>query len=155
LTIVNILFSALLGASFYTLVKTRSYLQSGTFEPKYNTDYFARMVIGTVGGIVLAATLNLDGLASGSRWLRFTPGVLALIGGYSAEAVEQILQRMADVLLSITRGDGSSDAQAKAKLTQAQTAADVQVMLAELKTARGDDAKFGALMDDITTRLKR
>ena len=73
-----------------------------------------------------------DKLGSGAG-ATLTPGVLAILGGYSAEVVEQVLQRLADILLAIIQGDGSAQTQAKADKAQTQKNAQATQMLAELE----------------------
>ena len=116
-TTLNAIFGALLGASFYVLVKTQPYLLNRSYDPKFNGSYISRFVIGVIGGLILSIALGPflttklgDGLNTS-----LSPGVLALIGGYSAEAVELVLQRVSDILVTAVRGDGSTDA--KTKLT--------------------------------------
>jgi hypothetical protein len=64
-------------------------------------------------------------LDSKNTWIGLTPGVLALLGGYSSEAVENVLQRIVDILLAIIRGDASADT--NAKVAAAKVTADVQI----------------------------
>jgi hypothetical protein len=79
--------------------------------------------------------------------------VLAILGGYSAEAVEQVLQRLVDVLLATVRGDGSAQIQAKVATEQAQKNAQVQELLAKLEV-HTNDAKVSADIQRIRDILK-
>ncbi len=48
--------------------------------------------------------------------------MIALLGGFSAEAVNQILQRLVDVLVAFVRGDGSDIAKAREEELKAKLA---------------------------------
>jgi len=151
----NALCGAALGASFYVLLRTQPYLKDRSYNPKYNASYLVRFGTGIIAGVILATAIGpqLD-LSTGAA-KALTPGVLAILGGYAAEAVEQILQRLVEVLLAVVRGDGSSQAQAKAAAEQAGKAARLQELLPELDAARRDDAKFKAAIDKIRATLRK
>jgi hypothetical protein len=150
----NAVAGAGLGASFYVLLRTQPYLVNRSYDPKYNAAYISRFITGLVGGVILATTLAPTLMAQGTAIAKLSPGVLALLGGYSAEAVEQILQRLVEVLLSLVRGDASSSTQAK--LTAEQTAKNAKVaeLLPDLSAAKDDPAAFDATIQKIRAALK-
>jgi hypothetical protein len=153
----NTFSGAALGACFYILMKTQPYLVNRSFDPKYNASYYARFITGTIGGVILATAIDSafpDQLGSKSS-VKFTPGILAILGGYAAEAVEQVLQRLVDVLLALVRGDGSAAAKAGAVAEQADHSADLRERLAELQAARGDEAKFKTVLAALQAALKK
>src|SRR5436190_18888455 len=81
--LLNWLFGAGLGASFYVLTKTQPYLVERSFDPKYNNAYLSRFVIGIVAGVILAFTAGaLIGKEAGVL-AKLSSGVIAIIGGYS------------------------------------------------------------------------
>lgn len=140
---------ATLGASFYILLRTQPYLVSRSFDPKYNGAYLCRFVTGLTAGVILATGI--------SSWLyhqhldeTLSPGVLAILGGYSAEAVEQILQRLVEILLAVVRGDGSAQAQAKAAAENVQRSARLQQLIAEVESAQA-----GGLTADAAAALRK
>ncbi|WP_116117888.1 hypothetical protein [Paraburkholderia sp. BL6669N2] len=92
---------AVLGASFYVLLRAQPYLVNRSYDPKYNAMYISRLITGVVAGIILSIGLQE---AIGHSNAAFTPGALAILGGYAAEAVEVILKRLVDVLLAIFQG---------------------------------------------------
>jgi hypothetical protein len=148
-----------LGACFYILMKLQPYLENRSFDPKYRGAYITRFVIGMVAGVILAYVwaylFNAQQASSDKFSLRsFTPGIVGILGGFSAEAVEQILQRIVEVLLSLVRGDNSG--QVQAKLTAQQTAkfADVRDQLDALDKAKNDPAQFQKQMDAVKALLK-
>src|ERR1700687_3511445 len=121
-TALNAFMGAGLGESFYVLLRTQPYLVNRSYDPKYNAAYISRFITGVIGGVILAIAV---GPALGSKLgsgpgATLTPGVLAILGGYAAESVELILQRLVEVLLALVRGDGSAQAQAKVAAEQAQ-----------------------------------
>ena len=121
-----------LGSSFYGLYTANKYIVERRYDPKYNQVYFVRFVLGLTSGTILGYFgQNLMGSSAGDVARKFTPPILALLGGYSAEAVSQILQRVADTLVTMVRG--SNDDVVKAKSDAAESKA--QQKLVEAKTA--------------------
>lgn len=157
-TALNAFMGAGLGASFYVLLKTQPYLVNRSYDPKYNAAYISRFITGVIAGVILATAIGpalAKQLGSGAG-ATLTPGVLAILGGYAAEAVETILQRLVEALLALVRGDGSAQAQAKAAAEQGEKSATLLGLLPELEaaSARRDDAKFNESLQKIRTALK-
>jgi mannitol-specific phosphotransferase system IIBC component len=135
-----------LGSSFYALHTASSYITSGTFDPKYNNTYLIRLSLGLLSGLILAYFLkdfinaaltgsnNAASTGSNPDKIGVSVSALALIGGYAAEAVAQILGRVSDTLVTLISG---SD---KDKIAVAKQKADAD---AEKKTgqALGDAVK--------------
>lgn len=90
-----------LGAGFYTLTTVRRYIINRTFNPRYIPTYIIRFVLGITAGIILA--LFLKDVMNSDEY-NFSVELLALVGGFSADAVSIILQRIADVLITIFKG---------------------------------------------------
>ncbi len=145
----NIIFGAALGAAFYILLNTQEYLVKRSFDPKYNSVYAARFITGLIGGVILANALGpiLKGQFESTK-LGFTPGILAILGGYAAEAVQQILQRLVEIMLAAVRGDGSGPAAAKAQAAISARDQRVRQLLIEHERET-DPAKKKAIMDQI------
>jgi len=139
-TSVNVVFGASLGAAFYILVKTQPYLVNRSYDPKFNASYISRFITGVIGGVILAIALGpfLTEKLGNTFGKTLTPGILALLGGFSAEAVELILQRLVDVLLAAVRGDGSVAVQAKASASAAAKNARVEAALDNAIDAHSD-----------------
>ncbi len=123
-TSLNAFFGAVLGASFYVLVKTQPYLANRSYDPKFNASYISRFFTGIIGGLILSIALGpfISGKLGTELDQSLSPGVIALLGGFSARAVELILQRLVEVLMAAVRGDGSEEA--KARLVAAAAARD-------------------------------
>src|SRR5215467_14491967 len=98
-------FAAALGACFYVLFKTHEYVRDRTFDPRYNSVYVVRLVLGILSGLTLSIVVSQAQLFKGAL-KDLGPAVIALLGGFSTEAVYVILQRLVDILLAAVRGDG-------------------------------------------------
>jgi hypothetical protein len=151
----NAFFGAGLGAAFYILIRTHRYLVERSFDPKYNNAYLTRFFTGLVAGFILATVTDfLLGTDPGKSTLAsITPGVIAILGGFSAEAVEQVLQRMVEILLTAIRGDASVQAKAQATSEKNQAFLDVAESLNDLKVLH-PDARSREKVDEILTRLR-
>ena len=153
----NAFAGAALGASFYVLLKTQPYLLNRSYDPKYNASYISRFITGVIGGVILSVALGpwvadkMNSVPGGT----ITPGVLAILGGYAAEAVEQILQRLVDILLAAVRGDGSAQAQAKAASAQADKNAKVETLVSDLEGGAATPAEVKAAAQKIRAALRR
>src|SRR5262249_36900263 len=101
----NWLAAAALGATFYALFTAHEYVKNRTFDPKYNSIYLIRFILGVVAGLILGNVgPHLPGVSDTSNLQTLGTAVLALLGGFSAEAVNQILQRVVDVVLAAVMG---------------------------------------------------
>lgn len=153
MTYLNLLFAASLGASFYVLMKTQPYLVNRSYDPKYNAVYLSRFFIGVIAGVILAVILgpSLKKALDQVPGAELTPAILALMGGFAAEAVELILQRVVEVMLSAVRGDGSAQVQAK----QAEKNADLEKMLVAILAAGDDKEKREAAVQQARAVLRQ
>ena len=159
-TSVNAFFGAMLGASFYVLVKTQPYLANRSYDPKFNASYISRFFTGVTGGMILSIALGpfISGKLGTALDQSLSPGVIALLGGFSARAVELILQRLVEVLMAAVRGDGSDEA--KARLTAASAAKDAAVKKAldaviDAHAAAAPPARIKALLDNVRDVLSK
>lgn len=111
----NWCFAAALGAVFYVLFTAHGYVKDRTFDPRYNAVYLIRFVLGVLSGLILAIVLERFMKSSPNNTVsNLGPSVIALLGGFSTEAVYQVLQRFVDMLLAAVRGDDSDAAKTKA-----------------------------------------
>jgi len=146
---------AMIGSFFYTIIRLQPYLENRTFDPKYNSAYANRLVTGIVAGVILAYVLRDWALANKSETIKnLSAGTIGIVGGFSAEAVQEVLQRIKDILLSLIRGDNSAQVQAKANAQQAATAAGVRDKLSDIENAKTDVERKTAL-DAAKAALKR
>lgn len=126
-----LLSAAALGASFSALFMANRYIQEGTFDPKYNISYWIRFVLGLIAGFILATLIDLDAIeiaggASTESTSAFARPLLAMIGGFSAAVVYRILNRLADTVESLFRGDMREQLNAKRNAQQSQVQAESQ-----------------------------
>ena len=157
-TSVNAFFGAMLGASFYVLVKTQPYLANRSYDPKYNASYISRFFTGVIGGLILSIALGpfISGKLGTELDQSLSPGVIALLGGFSARAVELILQRLVEVLISAVRGDGSDDARNRLAAAAAVKDDIVKKALDDVIDAHmsgAPAAKVKALLDNVRDEL--
>jgi hypothetical protein len=153
---VNVLFGASLGAAFYVLVRTQPYLTNRSYDPKYNAAYISRFITGVIAGVILAYIVGptlVHGLSE-MRGAEFTPELVAMLGGYAAEAVELVLQRFVDVLLTAVRGDGSAQAKAKATIAHNAKVARIEAATGEILEA-GDIHAAKAAVLKLRSSLRR
>lgn len=139
----NWMAAAALGATFSALFTAYRYIVNRTFDPQYTAVYWVRIILGGVAGVVLA---NF-GQHLGGADAPFTPPLLALLGGYSAEAVNQILMRFTEMLVAAVKGNNETQLREKEKEVTAVKAkareelARQKERTAEELTAILDDAK--------------
>jgi hypothetical protein len=132
----NWMFAAALGAVFYVLFTAHGFVKDRTFDPRYNSLYVIRFFLGVLAGLILAIVLE-KWRPSAKGSIDLGPAVIALLGGFSTEAVYQILQRLVEILLAAVRGDDSDRAKAKASQrasTELLALADDPTMPQELKS---------------------
>jgi len=129
----NLGFGAALGAAFFSLFNAHEYVKNRTFDPKYNSVYLIRFVLGVIAGLILG---NLGTLfKDNAMFARLGPGVIALLGGFSAEAVNQILQRLVEIMVAVVKG--SNDDAAKAR--EEQLKAKLATQLSDAKQTVGQE----------------
>jgi hypothetical protein len=129
----NWLFAAGLGAAFFGLFTAHEYVKNRTFDPRYNSVYLIRFVLGVVAGLILG---NLSALFDkNDTFMRLGPGLIALLGGFSAEAVNQILQRLVEIMVTVVKG-GNDDV---AKAREEQLKAKFATQMTATKQAVGQD----------------
>jgi hypothetical protein len=139
-----------LGSAFYALYTASHYVKNSTFNPKYSQTYVVRFLLGILSGIILALFLRdsfIDKAGDpkspdGSSPLsRLSVAALALIGGYAAEAVARILDRVSETLVTLVSG-GDKD---KAEAVKSKATAD-----AEKKTQAVTSEAVRKLQDALT-----
>lgn len=104
-----LLCAAGLGASFSALFKANRYIMSGNFDPKLESSYWIRFVLGIMAGMLLATMIPIEKAVESG----FGKPLLAMLGGFAADMVYKILTRLIETVASLVRGDmkGMIDAQ--------------------------------------------
>lgn len=83
-----------LGASFFALFKANRYVVTSTFDPNFEPTYWVRFALGLIAGTILGAFVDIGGGQFGKQ-------TLAALGGFSADAVQRILNRLVEAVSSL------------------------------------------------------
>jgi len=95
-----LLAAASLGSCFANLQRLKSFISAGTYDPKFQSSYWARWVMGVISGILLSQILYgvITGMQGEDHATMLSPELgepaLALLGGYSADLVHRALNRV-------------------------------------------------------------
>lgn len=81
-----------LGVSFYLLKSVSTAIQKGTLVPEDAIYYTALIFLGVIAGIILSEIISLYTASNGVNL--FNKSILALIGGFSSDAIFSILQSL-------------------------------------------------------------
>ena len=110
-------FASALGAIFYILFAAHEYVKNRTFDPRYNSLYIIRFVLGVISGLLLATIVASKYSDPKAMMANLAPATVAILGGFSTEAVYQILQRLVEIMLAAVRGDNVPAVRAQATET--------------------------------------
>lgn len=180
-----------LGASFAALYKASSYIAQGNFDTTYNSSYWIRFCLGLISGLVLSVmvsdnVLTMPAVASGgagalgaasgtasaptlagSSGNFFDPAfirpLLAMLGGFSADLLYTILNRLVETLGSLFQGSTKNlidikqqEADARLATLKAQNQIDLAMKLVALQREVGTaanpadiQAKIDKLLNDV------
>jgi hypothetical protein len=115
-----LLSAAGLGAGFSALFRATRYIVKGTFDPKYESSYWIRFILGIIAGMILATLIPIGELVKSSAdssklvlKAGFEKPLLAMAGGFSADLVYRIMARIIEAISSLVRGDASTQVEAK------------------------------------------
>ncbi|MEY2551355.1 MAG: hypothetical protein QOG12_1499, partial [Verrucomicrobiota bacterium] len=80
-----------------------------------------------------------------------------IIGGYSAEAVQQVLQRLADILVAVVRGDNSAQVKAELAAQNAEKAKQARDKIVDAKAAHatGKPDEVAKALSELDSVLKK
>lgn len=148
-----------LGAAFSALFTAYRYISDGTYDPKYESTYWLRFILGLMAGLLLPALIPIGGDANDST---LTKPLLALLGGFSAAMLYRILERLVTTVESLVRGDSRELRAAEREALTARAVADVGrerlAVVSELRRVqdrvRGDgDARISEALDQLVEAL--
>lgn len=149
---------AALGASFYALFEVYKYITKNSYDPKYDSIYWIRFVLGIVSGVILAQFIFVDPAILGdgvdeveremnnSRELggfMFYKPLLAFLGGFSARVVHKILNSMVEAIETFISGSARDMLVAReeaAKVKMEQQIAAIKRSNAQAATAQRMEA---------------
>ena len=182
--LLNLLFyisAAGLGASFAALYKANSYITRGTFDPTYHTSYWIRFCLGLIAGLVLSVmvsdsalhgaegqagnALNAASSITANDFLNpaFLRPMLAMLGGFSADLLYTILNRLVETTASLFQGSTKNlldmqrqEAEARLAANNIQSQIDLAAKLVKLQQDVGKgtnpadiQAKIDKLLNDV------
>ncbi|MBV8738201.1 MAG: hypothetical protein JO007_13280 [Alphaproteobacteria bacterium] len=133
-----------LGSCFANLQRINTVISDGTYDPRVQSTYWTRWVMGVISGIVLSQLVYDFFLAHGGHdaSARAIPDaigqpLLALLGGYSVDFVHGILKRAITTLANFfgVSMDGATASQQHAAMAEA--VATQRVALAAATIGRG------------------
>jgi hypothetical protein len=131
--------AAMLGSAFYSTFEASKYIVAQTYDSRYAGIYVIRFLLGITAGLILA---NFGNALIQPTTPAGDLGVatFALLGGYSADAVNSVLMRVSDTLSAAVKGRSDSEVASKdQQLRAAQTVADVQERRAMIATKQLED----------------
>ena len=151
-----------LGAAFSALFTAYRYISDGTYDPKYESTYWVRFILGLMAGLLLPALIPLGGDADGGGAALSRP-LLALLGGFSAAVVYRILERLVAAVESVVQADTREVRTAERELESGRAALEVErerlTLIGELRRledqarARGGAPELGDAIDDLIRKL--
>lgn len=120
--------AASLGSCFANLQRINTVISDGTYDPRVQSTYWTRWVMGVISGIVLSQLVydfflthsGTDASANGAAGAIGQP-MLALLGGYSVDLVHGLLERAITTLGNFfgISGDGTTASQQQAAMAEA------------------------------------
>jgi hypothetical protein len=95
------------GATLANLKRLNRYISDCNYDPRYDSSYWTRLVMGLISGVILSqvvfgALVGGDSAAAnspgGSALLGFGQPILAILGGFSADLVHDVLTHLIGVI---------------------------------------------------------
>lgn len=116
-----------LGACFNALSTAYWFIQAGTYDPRLDSSYWIRIVLGIIAGLLISQlvplggpeALDAQGNPTGSTATLGKP-LLALLGGYSASMVNSVLQRLVETVQAMFKGGAADTTAANEAIARAK-----------------------------------
>ena len=89
-----------LGVLFYLLKNVSKSIKEAILLPEESIEYMAQIVLGIIAGLILAEILSIY-ITDPNNINLFNKSILALIGGFSSDAIFSILQGVIDRIKAI------------------------------------------------------
>ncbi len=152
-----------IGASFQSLYDAYGYVRDGKYDPGYDSTYIIRIGLGLIAGLVLAQLVPQswkDAPDGGLSAMAVAKPLLALIGGFAAQLVHRILNRLVQTVDGLFRPEARRQVELQARELRAEqrqaeaervntAAVEAAPLLARLETA-DDPAERADLLDRLT-----
>jgi hypothetical protein len=150
-----------LGAAFSALFTAYRYISDGTYDPKYESTYWLRFILGLMAGLLLPALIPIGGGADDNA---LTKPLLALLGGFSAAMLYRLLERLVNTVESLVRGDSrelravereAATARAVAEASRERLAlvAEIRRLQDRVRTADDGGAQVSQALDQLVQAL--
>ncbi len=117
-----LLASAAIGASFESLFRANSYVSACSFDSSFESSYWVRFVVGLISGIILTQLIPIDLNTMASEVGKATNQgsvsqaalriSLALLGGFSANLVYKVLDRLVQTVQGLVAPPRKDDPEA-------------------------------------------
>jgi hypothetical protein len=111
------------GASFAVLFQVNESIANGTFDPDDAPAHWIKVFLGVVAGFILVALVPVDGFDSPDAKVLAKP-TIALLGGFSAQAVYRILNRLVETLEDLFSGGKKEQAAVREQAIAARASED-------------------------------
>jgi hypothetical protein len=90
--------AASLGVCFANLQRIDTFISAGTYDPRFQSTYWTRWVMGVISGVILSqlvynSLLAHSGTPPDAGASALAQPILALVGGYSVDFVHGVLRR--------------------------------------------------------------
>lgn len=155
--------SAGVGASFAMLFQVNEFIVNRSYDPRYESSYWIKFLIGVIAGFILVALIPLDTLggaapdggAPGAAQALARP-TLAMLGGFSASAVYRILNRLMSTVEGLFRGDPREESALReqgAAQRAAEEASGARLGVASQLVQLRQQIAAGATPDDVSRQI--
>lgn len=163
---------ASVGASFYALFKMNNFMAKGTFDTAFSHTYWSRFVLGIASGLLLSelfvalvepqvSTPQETSIPGPMDSLSFLlKPVLAILGGFSANLVYRILNKLVTTVEMLFKGEAEEmiaqrefQAQLKAREQQGKIQAATANQLLQLKQSLVDHKVPDSVLSEVDNAL--
>lgn len=159
LNLMFFLSAAALGACFSNLFEANKYIVRGTYDPKYESSYWIRFVLGLIAGLMMAVLIPDSLQSQDSPGIGFlTVPLLAMLGGFSASLFYRILERAVTTIDTLLTGksDKNLDKNTDDRLQKQnqQQAVEKKQIVEELLALKAD-IKEGKVNEKLTNTIDK
>jgi hypothetical protein len=95
------------GATLANLKRLNRYISDCNYDPRYDSSYWTRLVMGLISGVILSQVVfgalvggdtGAANSPAGNALLGFGQPILAILGGFSADLVHDVLTHLIGVI---------------------------------------------------------